>query len=84
LVESKINSGDAVGIDISIGLRGLLDHVMFVYGYDDENLYVFETTQTPITYQSISKEYPQIMRLPRSEIQKRWTKFGRVWVVGEV
>src|SRR3989344_5328369 len=43
-----VDSNAVAGIDISVGLFGLLDHVIFVYGYDDDNLYVFETTETPI------------------------------------
>lgn len=83
-VESNIDERFVVGIDVSIGFGGLLDHVMFVYGYDDKNLYVFETTNTPINYTSISNKYPQVMQLPKAEIQKRWTRFGRVWEVKDV
>ena len=78
-IERAIDEGYAAGIDISIGMGGLLDHVMFVYGYDKENLYIFETTRTPINYESISNTYPQVMKLPKTEIKKRWTRFGRVW-----
>lgn len=80
-IEKAVDGGRASGIDISIGIGGLLDHVMFVYGYDEESLYVFETTETPIKYESVSKEYPKVMKLPKSEIKRRWTRFGRVWEI---
>ena len=60
---------------------GLLDHVMFVYGYDADNLYIFETTETPIEYERLPGEFPHIMKLSKYEIRKRWTKFGRLWEV---
>lgn len=79
-VEKAIDEGVAVGIDISVGFGGLLDHVLFVYGYDEENLYVFETTQTPIKYESVS-QFPHVMKLSKTEVRSRWTRFGRVWIV---
>jgi len=79
--ENAVDFGLVSGIDISIGLRGLLDHVMFVYGYDEENLYIFETTKTKIGYYSFDNEYPKIFRLPKDEIKRRWTRFGRTWLL---
>lgn len=83
-IENSIDKGIACGIDISIGIGGLLDHVMFVYGYDKDNLYIFETTDTPIKYEEINKQYPSIKKISKDEINKRWTKFGRVWRVFSV
>lgn len=79
-VRTAIANNHAVGIDISIGLGGLLDHVLFVYGYDEKGLLVFETTQTLLQYHCIDKE-KGIYHLPYTEIKKRWTRFGRVWCV---
>ncbi|OHA24533.1 MAG: hypothetical protein A3B11_00010 [Candidatus Taylorbacteria bacterium RIFCSPLOWO2_01_FULL_44_26] len=81
-IEKLVDVGKASGIDISMGLGGLLDHVLFVYGYDDDNLYVFETIETKIQYSIVYPEYPQVKKLSKEEIKKRWTRFGRVWEVG--
>lgn len=79
LVESVIDREEAVGIDISLGVGGLLDHVMFVYGYDKENFYVCDTHQVPnLEYEKIDTE-AYFMKLPKAVIKKRWTLFGRVW-----
>jgi hypothetical protein len=80
-IEKSVDAGIASGVDISVGFGGLLDHVMFVYGYDETYLYVIETTKTPIRYEKISEKYPHVMKLPKEEIKKRWTRFGRVWKV---
>jgi len=53
---------------------------MFVYGYDDENFYVFETTRAPIEYLPYL-ENPHVMKISKLEIKKRWGRFGRVWIV---
>jgi len=42
-IEESIDNNISCGIDVSIGLGGLLDHVMFVFGYDEENLYIIDT-----------------------------------------
>lgn len=84
LIKSSIDNQDVCGIDISVALGGLVDHVMFVYGYDDENLYVFDTHKTEkINYEKITGSLDNrfIMRLPYSEIEKRWSVFNRVWVI---
>ncbi|KKP88325.1 MAG: hypothetical protein UR91_C0021G0012, partial [Candidatus Nomurabacteria bacterium GW2011_GWC2_35_8] len=75
---------EVAGVDISVGYGGLLDHVLFVYGYDAESFYVFETTETPIQYESVDTRNPQVMRISKKEIKKRWTHFGRVWNVVKV
>ncbi len=83
-VEEAIDRQCAVGIDIAISLGGLGDHVMFVYGYDEENLYVFDTHQA--FWPDYDKLTPAgdnrfVMKLPKSVIKKRWTIFNRVWLV---
>ncbi|PCI27722.1 hypothetical protein COB55_05190 [Candidatus Wolfebacteria bacterium] len=83
-IETAIDEGRTPGVDISIAVGGLLDHVMFVYGYDEDNLYVFETTEAPIKYVNMDPRYPQVMKLSKEEIKKRWTRFGRVWEVSNV
>ena len=80
-VRKNIDTQVATGIDISIGIFGLLDHVLFVYGYDNEYLYVFETTKAPIDYVSIDENFPLIKKISLKEVEKRWTRFGRVWTV---
>jgi hypothetical protein len=80
-VEFAIAHNEAVGIDISLGVFGLLDHVLFVYGYDTDNFYVFDTHRVPLL------EYEPIgvnnfyYRLPKKVAESRWTRFGRVWIV---
>jgi len=84
LVRSAVDNKHACGIDISIALGGLVDHVMFVYGYDNENLYIFDTHDVgKINYIKMTNESDQrfIMKLPYSEIKKRWSIFNRVWVI---
>lgn len=81
-IEKAVDGGYASGIDISLGMGGLLDHVMFVYGYDEVNLYVFDSHQVPhLEYQKMTSDDKFYFRLPKSIIAKRWTVFGRVWVV---
>jgi len=80
-VECAIDCNEAVGIDISLGMSGLLDHVLFVYGYDDDNFYVFDTHRVShLEYESIegSNFY---YRLSKKVVGSRWTRFGRVWSV---
>lgn len=82
-LERAIDERKAAGLDISIGLGGLIDHVMFVYGYDEENFYVFDTHEAIDCYEKITKrdDDRHIMKLPKTEVQKRWTIFSRVWVI---
>lgn len=80
-IYAAIDAGKVAGIDISLGLGGLLDHVLFVYGYDDENLYVFDT-HTILGLEYIQTTIrPQLYKLPNNIIRSRWTRFGRVWTV---
>jgi hypothetical protein len=80
-IEKCIDREVVCGIDISLGKAGLLDHVMFVYGYDEDNLYVCDTHHVArLEYERIDASV-FFFTLPKHIIQKRWTKFGRVWTV---
>lgn len=77
-IERSVNNNEAVGVDISLGMYGLLDHVLFVYGYDEDNFYVFDTHKVlGLEYEVIREN--NYFKLPKSVIKKRWTTFGRVW-----
>lgn len=83
-VQKAVDAGLATGIDISMGLGGLMDHVMFVYGYDEENFYIFDShIVRNLNYEKVQgfKDDNFYMKLPKSEVKNRWTKFGRVWVL---
>lgn len=81
-VESCIDQEIACGIDVSMGYGGLLDHVMFVYGYDEENLYVCDTHLLKgLEYEKLTSDNRYFLKLPKSIIRRRWSRFGRVWVV---
>src|SRR3989344_694576 len=56
-VEKNIDMNFVAGIDISMGFWGLLNHVIFVYGYDEKNLYVFDTRQVGgLEYEKITED----------------------------
>lgn len=83
-IKYYIDNDTACGIDISLGQFGLLDHVMFVYGYDDEGLLVVDShTVEGLEYTKIDGE-EYMFKLPYEIIRKRWTRFGRVWGVGSI
>lgn len=84
MVEDCIKNGTTIGIDISIGLGGLIDHVLFVFGYDIENLYVFDTHNVEqIKYSKLTPDEDKrfIMKLPKEVVRNMWSRFGRVWVI---
>lgn len=84
-VEKGVDVGKGVGIDISLGFGGLLDHVVFVYGYDEENLYICDTHQVPkLEYEKVVGREGFLMKLPKEVIKKRWTRFGRFWEVVKI
>ena len=86
MIKNSVDEQKVCGIDISVSLGGLVDHVMFVYGYDENNLYVFDTNQvTKIKYEKITETLDNrfIMRLPFDEIEKRWSRFNRVWIISK-
>jgi len=85
-IKKSIDAGNVVGIDIAIDKTGLLDHVMFVYGYDKNSLYIFDThIEERLEYEKVSKldDKKFIMKLPFKVISKRWTRFGRVWKISK-
>jgi hypothetical protein len=87
LIEKTVDDQNVVGVDISMALGGLADHIMFVYGYDKENLYVFDTHQAGVLeYIKMTSENDNrfIMKLPKNIIRKRWTIFNRVWVIEKI
>jgi len=84
IIERAVNAGVVSGIDVSIAFGGLVDHVMFVYGYDGDNLYVLDTHQIKrLEYEKLTPEGNgrYLMRLPKSIIRSRWSRFNRVWIV---
>ncbi|KKS23116.1 MAG: hypothetical protein UU82_C0040G0004 [Candidatus Nomurabacteria bacterium GW2011_GWC2_41_8] len=83
-IEKIIDRNEVAGVDISIGYGGLLDHVLFVYGYDAESLCVFDTIRAPVQYESVDGKNMNMMKISKNEIKERWTHFGRVWNVTKV
>lgn len=82
IMEEEIRNGNPVGIDIGVAAKGLMDHVMFAYGFDEESIYVFDTHKVPqLSYQKITADDRFIMCLPRTTVENGWTRFARIWVV---
>ena len=82
LIEKNVDEGNAVGLDLALRFQGLEDHIMFVYGYDEDNLYVFDTNKIPVLeYEKMTSDEKFIMKLPRNVIKSRWKKFSRVWEI---
>ncbi len=83
-IKKAIDHKNAVGVDLSLGLFGLFDHVMFVFAYDDGCVYVIDSHDVKsLGYEKITSKDDDryIMKLPYEEIKKRWTRFGRVWIL---
>lgn len=80
-IEDAIDNGKPVGVDVALKYLGLLDHVMFVYGYDSEFFYILDSHQVPILeYSKVSEDGNEyFMRLPKEIVRKRWMLFSRVW-----
>lgn len=84
-IEGNVNKGMVSGVDLALGWQGLVDHVLFVHGYDEENLYVFDTHQIPkLEYEKLTSDYRYYMRLPKVIVKNRWKRFSRVWEVRRV
>lgn len=81
VVEESVRADKVCAIDVSLGWWGLLDHVLFVYGFDEDYLYVVDThCVANLPYEKM--EYGDYyFRLPKQVIRDRWTHFGRVWQV---
>jgi len=81
-IENGIENGEVVGIDVAIKLGGLIDHVIFVYGYDEDNVYVFDTHQIKeLEYEKVTDDERFIMKLPKEVLKKRCGPFARIWRV---
>ncbi|HMP67453.1 MAG TPA: hypothetical protein PKA60_01765 [Candidatus Paceibacterota bacterium] len=84
IVERSVDEERVVGVDIGLKYGGLLDHVIFVYGYDTGVFYVCDTHKVPmLEYTKLSNDY-YFMRLPREVVRKRWSRFGRVWELKKI
>jgi hypothetical protein len=78
------NIACAIDIPVKRGIFVLQDHVMFVYGYDDDNLYVFDTlTVKNLGYTKVEGE-DNLYVLPKSLIRDNWSHFGRFWKVEKI
>lgn len=85
LIEKNVNNGNAVGLDLALRFQGLEDHIMFVYGYDENNFYVFDTNKIPkLQYEKITDDERFIMRVSKGTVRKRWKLFSRVWELNKV
>ncbi len=83
-VEKSIKKGIVTGIDIALDKTGLFDHVVFVYGYDKYNFYVFDTHKVnELEYTKITKDNRYILKIPKKVVHKRWTLFSRVWTISK-
>lgn len=80
-IKKSIDNNVACGIDVPIKYKGLLDHVMFVYGYDEDNLFVIDTRKVKYLNYSHWQKQQFLFRISLEEIENRWTRFGRVWIV---
>lgn len=82
-VASHISRSMVIGIDFSIKWFGLVDHVLFVYGYDDNYYYVFDTLQLPdLPYEKIPNETNMFyMKLPKQAVYERLQPISRIWTV---
>jgi hypothetical protein len=69
-----------------MAFEGLLDHVLFVYGYDEEFLYVCDTRKVSlIEYEKVIKnDNVYYMKISRTEVKGRWKRFSRVWEVKKI
>ncbi len=85
LMEKSIASRTVVGMDIALRFSGLEDHVMFVYGYDSEYWYIFDTHAVDgLGYEKMMEGEKYYMRISRDEVQRRWKRFSRVWEVSKL
>lgn len=85
LIEKNIDNGSAVGLDLALRFEGLEDHVLFVYSYDENDFYVFDTNKVPrLEYEKITEDGRFIMRISRDTVKKRWKMFSRVWEVSKL
>ena len=82
IIEKSVDRNIVSGIDLSLGCWGLVDHIMFVYGYDENNFYVFDTHKVKgLNYKKMTNDKRFIMQLPKNEVKQRWKRFSRIWIV---
>ncbi len=90
IAHAALSKKCAVGIDISMGLNGLANHVMYVWAIRDNDMIVFDTHKVRgLEYEHLLVDadglplYPEkfVMRLPLSVIENRWKRWNRVWVM---
>lgn len=84
LLEEHVSKGKPSAVDITIQPYWVDDHVMFVFAYDEDNFYLFDTHFVDgIGYEKITEHSDGrfIMRLPKAKIKEKWTRWGRVWAV---
>lgn len=82
LIQNNVDDGKVTGVDLALKYGGLLDHIMFVYGYDEENLYIFDTNKIPnLEYVKMTEDDRFYMRLSKAVIKQRWKRWSRVWIV---
>lgn len=87
ITQKAVDDGKVAGLDVNVRLFGLVDHVMFVYGYDEENFYVLDTNNViGLEYEKITPEGDNrfIMKFPKSLLKRKLTIFNRVWVVSKI
>jgi hypothetical protein len=83
-IEESIDQNMAVGVDLSLGFFGLNDHVMFVYGCDEDNLYVVDTHFVNEAGYEKSDISPNVYRLPKKVLFQKWSIFSRVWKISKI
>ena len=84
-IEKSIDDERVVGVDVGLKYGGLLDHTIFVYGYDADSFYVCDTHKAPLLeYTKLFEDNRYFMKLPKEVVKKRWTKFSRVWELRKI
>ena len=84
LIEKCLLEKIACGIDTPIKKGSIMNHVLFVYGYDEEYLYVIDTHKVDnLEYEKITPEKDPkfLMKIKKDVIRKLHSKLSRVWVV---
>lgn len=79
-IEKGVREGKVIGIDIAMAFNELLDHMFFVYGYDDDFYYICDTRKVRlIQYEKVvENDDVYYMKISKIEMRKRWKKFSRI------
>jgi hypothetical protein len=84
IIETRIKENKIVGLDIPIKFKGLLDHVMFVYAFDNEFFYVCDTNKVSgLNYEKIGTQN-FFMKISKEEVRSKWNTFARVWEIDKI